>query len=246
MADAIIYKSQQIKSVEFRSMRVLLALLHTALRELRFLRAALACSHSRPGRRSEQVAPSHAMLSLRAAAAPCEAAPLLPGRPSRRHRGTTPVGRCGHRSLLHDCWSTAVPCSEPLRLHPCRLRSSRGHAAAPRACRPAAPSAARLLALASRHAPRGSWLALASFSALPPQLAPPRPPPRAAHRRPVRGRGLCPRRSARPQCGRSRTRCSRAPRARVSCSRNAEAGQVGDGLDRWVGTGLVWVGCWVG
>jgi len=54
MADAIIYKSQQIKSVEFRSMRVLLALLHTALRELRFLRAALACSHSRPGRRSEQ------------------------------------------------------------------------------------------------------------------------------------------------------------------------------------------------
>ena len=114
MADAIIYKSQQIKSVEFRSMRVLLALLHTALRELRFLRAALACSHSRPRRRSEQAAPSHAMLSLRAAAAPCEAAPLLPGRPSRRHRGTTPVGRCGHRSLLRDCWSTAVPCSEPL------------------------------------------------------------------------------------------------------------------------------------
>ena len=133
MADAIIYKSQQIKSVEFRSMRVLLALLHTALRELRFLRAALACSHSRPGRRSEQAALSHAMLSLRAADAPCEAAPLLPGRPSRRHRGTAPVGRCGHRSLLHDCWSTAVPCSEPLRLHPCRLRSSRGHAAAPRA-----------------------------------------------------------------------------------------------------------------
>ena len=156
MADAIVYKSQQIKSVEFRSMRVLLALLHTALRELRFLRAALACSHSRPGRRSEQAAPSHAMLSLRAAATPCEAAPLLPGRPSRRHRGTAPVGRCGHRSLLRDCWSTAVPCSEPLRLHPCRLRSSRGHAAAPRACRPAAPSAARLLALASRHAPRGS------------------------------------------------------------------------------------------
>ena len=246
MADAIIYKSQQIKSVEFRSMRVLLALLHTALRELRFLRAALACSHSRPGRRSEQAAPSHAMLSLRAAAAPCEAAPLLPGRPSRRHRGTAPVGRCGHRSLLRDCWSTAVPCSEPLRLHPCRLRSSRGHAAAPRACRPAAPSAARLLALASHHAPRGSWLALTSFSAPSPPLAPPRPPPRAAHRRPVRSRGLCPRRSARPRCGRSRTRRSRAPRARVSCSRNAEAGQVGDELDRWVGTGLVWVGCWVG
>jgi len=236
MADAIIYKSQQIKSVEFRSMRVLLALLHTALRELRFLRAALACSHSRPGRRSEQAAPSHAMLSLCAAAAPCEAAPLLPGRPSRRHRGTAPVGRCGHRSLLRDYWSTAVPCSEPLRLHPCRLRSSRGHAAAPRACRPAAPSAARLLALASRHAPCGSWLALASFSAPPPPLALPRPPLRAAHRRPVRGRGLCPRRSARPRCGRSRTRRSR----------NAEAGQVGDELDRWVGTGLVWVGCWVG
>ena len=173
MADAIIYKSQQIKSVEFHSMRVLLALLHTALRELRFLRAALACSHSRPGRRSEQAAPSHAMLSLRAAAAPCEAAPLLPGRPSRRHRGTAPVGSCGHRSLLRDCWSTAVPCSEPLRLHPCRLRSSRGHAAAPRACRPASPSAARLLALASRHAPRGSWLALASFSAPSSPLPPP-------------------------------------------------------------------------
>ena len=158
---------------------------------------------------------------------PCAAAPQ-----QRHHcRLRRPV-RPRSPASQHPCKRGRRGCS------PRRHRSLRGRAAGP--VQAAHPLPARLLlALASRRALRGSRLALASISAPDTDSAAAQPWPPAGPR------------AANPEW--SRTRRSRAPHARGSCSQNREAGHVGMGrVKGWprIGLGLlvglarcrIWVG----